>query len=254
MLTAAAPEPHIQRLLSHLAATLCDHSVRASASDPRRLLPALDSKFVDPVLGVAAPLAVGGQLAEASGGVLLLCSSTLDTKRSIGLGQYMAAGQAALGGPTCPELCVPVEATLWTLVHEQGGCANHGRGKQLHVYNETLLLQLQLALLTLPSSLPIHRPVQVGAVRRRRRPAVPHRAHHQPLLAGGAGWDCMGFALLPAPCVAQVLPLPERASALPRLTGDPQTALPPSPLRSPSSASTTSCCRQGRRPTMSWTP
>ena len=33
----------------------------------------------------------------------------------------MAAGQAALGGPTCPELCVPVEATLWTLVHEQGG-------------------------------------------------------------------------------------------------------------------------------------
>ena len=121
MLTAAAPEPHIQRLLTHLASTLCDHSVRASAADPRRLLPTLDSKFVDPVLGVAAPLAVGGQLAEASAGVLLLCSSSLDTKRSIGLGQYMAAGQAELGGPACPELCVPVEATMWTLVHEQGG-------------------------------------------------------------------------------------------------------------------------------------
>lgn len=122
MLTAAAPEPHIQRMLSHLGATLCDHSVIASAADPHRLLPALDSKFVDPVLGVAAPLAVGGQLAEASSGVLLLCSSTLDTKRSIGLGQYMAAEQVALGGPACPELCVPVGATLWTLVHEQGGC------------------------------------------------------------------------------------------------------------------------------------
>lgn len=128
MLTAAAPEPHIQRLLSSLASALTDHSVRAAAAEPRRLLPTLDARWVDPALGVAAPLAVGGQLAEASAGVLLLSSSTLDTKRAIGLGQYMAAGEAALA-PGCPELCVPVGATLWTIMMQQGeGGTSRGGG------------------------------------------------------------------------------------------------------------------------------
>jgi hypothetical protein len=119
MLTSAAPEPHIQRLLGMLVATLCDHSVRACGADPRHLLPTLDARWADPGLGLAVPLAVGGQLAEAGPGVLLLSSSTLDTKRAIGLGQYMAAGEVALK-PGCPELCVPVSATYWTMVNEQG--------------------------------------------------------------------------------------------------------------------------------------
>lgn len=170
-LTAAAPEPPIQRLLGALASALADHSVRGAADDPRRLLPCLDARWTDPALGVASPLALGGQLAEASCGVLLLSSSTLDTKRAIGLGQYMAAGEAVLA-PGCPELVVPVSwqglggacenepeavcggvcatlharpcsslrspgacpctaappaqvgATLWTMVHEQGGCGS----------------------------------------------------------------------------------------------------------------------------------
>ena len=126
MLTSAAPEPHIQRLLSRLAAALCDRAVHA-APDPRRLLPALDAKWADPALGVASPLACGGQLAEAGCGVLLLSSSTLDTRRTIALGQYVAAGEAALQ-PGCPELCVPVAATLWTTVHEQGTLGWGGEG------------------------------------------------------------------------------------------------------------------------------
>ncbi|KAL4448489.1 hypothetical protein ABPG75_005708 [Micractinium tetrahymenae] len=132
MLTAAAPEPHLQRFLRAAAATLCDHSVAASSADPKRLVPRLDQKFVAPVLGVAAPLAIGGQLAEAAPGVLLLSSSCLDTRRAIALGQYVAAGEAALQ-PGCPELCVPVETTLWTMVHEQdlsksGRCIAAGAG------------------------------------------------------------------------------------------------------------------------------
>lgn len=109
MLTSAGPEPPVQRLLGALASALTDHSVRGVAGDPRRLLPCLDARWVDPVLGVPAPLALGGQLAEASAGVLLLSSSTLDTKRAIGLGQYVAAGEAVLE-PGCPELVVPVRA------------------------------------------------------------------------------------------------------------------------------------------------
>lgn len=119
MLTAAAPEPHIQRLLAALASALCERSVHASPAGARRLLPALDGRWTDPALGVATPLAVGGQLSEAAQGVLLLSSSTLDTKGAIGLGQYLAAGEAVLH-PGCPELRVPVSATLWTVVHEQG--------------------------------------------------------------------------------------------------------------------------------------
>lgn len=123
MLTAAGPEPHVERLLGWAAATLCDHSVRASAAAP--LLPCLHPKWADPALGVAAPLAAGGQLSEASPGVLLVASSALDTKRAIGLGQYMAAGEAALQ-PGCPELCVPIGATLWTTVHQQGALPGGG--------------------------------------------------------------------------------------------------------------------------------
>lgn len=107
MLTSGGPEPPIQRLLASLAATLTDHSVRGAAGDPRRLLPCLDARWADPALGVAAALALGGQLSEASAGVLLLSSSTLDTKRAIGLGQYMAAGEAVLA-PGCPEQVVTV--------------------------------------------------------------------------------------------------------------------------------------------------
>jgi len=119
MLTAASTEPHIQRFLWAAAAMLCDHSVTASSADPRSLLPALHAKHVDPAMGVAVPLAVGGQLAEAAPGVLLLSSSALDPKRAAGLGQCIAACEAALH-PGCPELCVPVGATFWTMVHEQG--------------------------------------------------------------------------------------------------------------------------------------
>lgn len=63
---------------------------------------------------------IGGQLAEAAPGVLLLSSSCLDARRAIALGQYVAAGEAA-PQPGCPELSVPVATTLWTMVHEQGG-------------------------------------------------------------------------------------------------------------------------------------
>jgi hypothetical protein len=132
MLTSAAPEPHIQRLLGTLAATLCDHSVRACAAAPRRLLPTLDARWADPALGLAVPLAVGGQLAEAGPGVLLLSSSTLDTKRAIGLGQYMAAGEVALV-PGCPELFVPVSATYWTMVHEQGEGRDRSHAKRVQL-------------------------------------------------------------------------------------------------------------------------
>jgi hypothetical protein len=120
MLTAAAPEPHIQRLLASAGATLCSHSVCAAA-DPAALLPRLDPKWQEPSLRLQLPLASGGQLAEASPGVLLLSSSlaSLDAKRAAALGQVVAAGEADLL-PGCPELCVPVGATLWTMVHEQG--------------------------------------------------------------------------------------------------------------------------------------
>ncbi|KAI3426224.1 hypothetical protein D9Q98_008600 [Chlorella vulgaris] len=119
MLTAAAPEPHIQRLLASAGATLCSHSVCAAA-DPAALLPRLDPKWQEPSLRLQLPLASGGQLAEASPGVLLLSSSlaSLDAQRAAALGQVVAAGEADLL-PGCPELCVPVGATLWTMVHEQ---------------------------------------------------------------------------------------------------------------------------------------
>ncbi len=52
--------------------------------------------------------------------MLLLSSSCLDARRAIALGQYVAAGEAALQ-PGCPELSVPVATTVWTIVHEQGG-------------------------------------------------------------------------------------------------------------------------------------
>ena len=145
MLTSAAPEPHIQRFLVAAAAALCGHSVVASpctadrggsgcGGGGKRLLPSLDRKWAEPRLGLPVPLVLGGQLAEAAGGVLLLSSAvSLDAKRAIGLGQYLAAGQAVLdpgtGGSSdsaaaaaAEEHCctVPTGATLWTMVHEQG--------------------------------------------------------------------------------------------------------------------------------------
>jgi hypothetical protein len=120
MLASAGPEPHIQRFLAAVVSALCDHSVTAAAADPRCLLPALDAKWAEPSLGVAAQLALGGRLGEAAPGVLLLSSSTLDAKRAASLGQLLAAGEAVLR-PGCPELCVPMGATVWTTVHEQGG-------------------------------------------------------------------------------------------------------------------------------------
>lgn len=116
MLTAAGPEPHIDRFLDAAAATLCDHSMHA---DPRALLPRLDAKWVEPSLGLPVPLALGGQLGEAAPGLLLLSSSALDARAAIGLGQLLAAGEAVLC-PGCLELCVSVGATLWTMVQEQG--------------------------------------------------------------------------------------------------------------------------------------
>lgn len=126
MVTSAGREPHVQRFLAAAASELCDHSV--TAIDSSRLLPTLDAKWKEPSLGVTAPLARGGQLGEAASGVLLLSSDTLDAKRAATLGHLLAAGEAALR-PSCPELCLPLGATLWTSVHEQGGCGN-GQGMQ----------------------------------------------------------------------------------------------------------------------------
>ena len=66
--------------------------------------------------------------------MLLLSSAvSVDAKRAIGLGQYLAAGQAVLNpgsGSGAPwdvaEHCtVPIGATLWTVVHEQGERGSH---------------------------------------------------------------------------------------------------------------------------------
>ncbi|KAL4438185.1 hypothetical protein ABPG77_010546 [Micractinium sp. CCAP 211/92] len=132
MLTSAAPEPHVQRFLRAAAAALCDHSVVASGTDGKLLVPRLDPNCVLPGLKVAGPVVIGGQLAEAATGVLLLSSSCLDARRAIALGQYVAAGEA-VPQPGCPELSVPVATTLWTMVHEQdlsklGRCAAASSG------------------------------------------------------------------------------------------------------------------------------
>ena len=59
---------------------------------------------------------MGGAVAQASAGVLLLSSSSLTTKQALGLAQAVHAGQVALQ-PGCPELSVPITATLWTEVN-----------------------------------------------------------------------------------------------------------------------------------------
>ncbi len=58
MLTSAAPEPHVQRFLRAAAAALCDHSVVASGTDPKLLVPRLDPNCAFPGLKIAAPVVV----------------------------------------------------------------------------------------------------------------------------------------------------------------------------------------------------
>ncbi len=120
LLRTAGPEPHVSRLVQQLAATLCAPSVLAAGTgaDAKQLLPRLEPKYTEPFSQLPLPVAVGGQLAAANGGVLLLSSASLDTKRALGLARCLAAGQAALA-PGCPELCVPVTAAAWCLVAEQ---------------------------------------------------------------------------------------------------------------------------------------
>lgn len=116
MLTAA-PEPHLHRLLHAAASTLCQHSV-ACGTDHKALLPRLYEKFVEPSCGAQVPLALGGQVAEASGGVLLL-HSRLKGKHGAALASALLAGSVALA-PNAPELAVRLSPSVWCLVEDQG--------------------------------------------------------------------------------------------------------------------------------------
>lgn len=80
---------------------------------------------------VTLPMAHGGQLGEASGGVLLLNSSGLEGKAAAALAGYMGAGECVLHATTHAErLSVPATASVWCMMYgsdlaKGGGLPTH---------------------------------------------------------------------------------------------------------------------------------
>ena len=130
MLFTQGPEPHLHALLRSAATALCPLSLAVGGcsggpTDPKSLLPRLDKKPGEACLPPDVPLALGGTLGEAGGGLLLLGSAGLTTKAALGLAQGLRAGEASLM-PGFPELTVPLTASLWSEV-----CAcDLGRGTE----------------------------------------------------------------------------------------------------------------------------
>lgn len=118
LLLTRGPEPHLQRLLQQAASGLCQLSA-AAGPDPKQLLPRLFAKHTDPGLQLQLPLAMGGTLAEANGGVLLLNTAQLAAKGGMALAGCLRAGSVSLQ-PNLPEATVPISPTVWCLAQDQG--------------------------------------------------------------------------------------------------------------------------------------
>lgn len=121
LLLTSGHEPHLQRLLQQAALGLCCQSV-AGSTDGKQLLPHLFAKFVEPSLQLQIPLALGGRLAQASSGVLLLHSSQLSGKQGAALAACLRASSTPLA-PNMPELAVRLTPTTWCVAEDQGGWA-----------------------------------------------------------------------------------------------------------------------------------
>jgi hypothetical protein len=125
LLLTSAPEPHLTRLLQQAAAGLCQHSALGGADAKQLLLPRLFNKFVEPSMQLPPmAMALGGQLAAANSGALLL-SSQLGAKQGTALAECLRAGVVPLA-PNMPELAVRLSPTLWFQSQSQG----NGRARQ----------------------------------------------------------------------------------------------------------------------------
>ncbi|GAB4817454.1 hypothetical protein N2152v2_004500 [Parachlorella kessleri] len=135
LLLCKGPEPHLSRLMRQAAAGLCQHSVLGGVDAKQLLLPRVFPKYVEPSLAMPPlPMALGGQLAAANSGVLLL-NSQLPPKQGAALADCLRAGTVALTSD--PALALPLRTTVWFDAEEQdaarlpkagGNCYQRGEG------------------------------------------------------------------------------------------------------------------------------